>query len=108
MQINSTSKHWAILSYFSFLVFIPLNYLQHDDFVMKHARQGLMLFFLEICAIFWTLLPVIGKLTAWVGWIFILLMFCIGVAQAFQGKEFVMTIFGENAKKWKFHGKILP
>ena len=99
----------AALSYFFFLVFIPIIYRKEDKFIIAHAKQGLMLFFLEIVALVWTFIPVIGKLTAWILWTFIALMIIIGIVQAARGKKFIMPWFGKTADRWIFHGdSLLP
>ena len=38
----------AIMAYIPFLCFWPLIQMRDDEFVYSHARQGLILFFLEI------------------------------------------------------------
>ena len=90
----------AIMAYIPFLCFIPLIKMKDDPYAYFHARQGLVLFFIEIVAFIFTF-PHISQLF----WVAILIA-CIGSAVAgvmfaVQGKTYRLPIIGDLADKIK-------
>ncbi len=88
----------AIMAYIPFLCFVPLIRMRDDDYVYFHARQGLILFFIEIVAFIFSF-PHLSQLF----WIAILIG-CIGIAIAgalfaVQGKMHRLPIIGELAER---------
>ncbi|MCP4568184.1 MAG: hypothetical protein GY841_11455 [FCB group bacterium] len=88
----------AVMAYIPFLCFVPLIKMRDDKYAYFHARQGLVLFFLEIIAfvfsfphlsqLFWTAI-IIGCIGAAVAGIFF----------AIQGKMHRIPLVGDLADK---------
>ena len=88
----------AVMAYIPFLCFIPLIRMRDDKYASFHARQGLVLFFLEIIAfifsfphlsqLFWTAI-IIGCIGAAVA----------GIVFAIQGKMHRIPVIGDIAER---------
>ena len=88
------------MAYIPFLCFAPLLKMRDDPYVYFHARQGLVLFFLEIIAfvfsfphlsqLFWTAM-IIGCIGAAVA----------GVLFAMQGRTYKLPLVGDLAERLK-------
>lgn len=90
----------AIMAYVPFLCFLPLIKMKDDSYAYFHARQGLILFFIEIIAFIFSF-PHISQLF----WVAIIIA-CIGSAVAgimfaVQGKMHRLPIIGDLADKLK-------
>lgn len=90
----------AIMAYVPFLCFLPLIKMKDDSYAYFHARQGLILFFIEIIAFIFSF-PHISQLF----WVAIIIA-CIGSAVAgimfaVQGKTHRLPIIGDLADKLK-------
>lgn len=46
--ISGKRKWWAVLSYLGILVLFPITKKQNDDFIIYHAKQGVVLIFFFI------------------------------------------------------------
>jgi uncharacterized membrane protein len=93
-------KAAAILAYVPFMCFVPLVKMRNNQFALKHGKQGLILFLVEIIALIF-LLPKISDLF----WGFVIIL-CLGVAitgvlYAVQGKEWKIPYIGDLADKFK-------
>lgn len=113
-QPNSEDKVFAALSYVSILFLVPLILRRDSKYVFFHARQGMMLFILEV--VVWILLSVLGSLMAaispsgaWgiiaflstlINWAFVAFS-VVGIYYAWIGTEWEMPILGKYAKKLK-------
>ena len=88
----------AVMAYIPFLCVVPLIRMRNDKYAYFHARQGLVLFFLEIIAfifsfphlsqLFWTAI-IIGCIGAAVA----------GIIFAIQGKMHRIPIIGDIADR---------
>jgi uncharacterized membrane protein len=88
----------AVMAYIPFLCFVPLIRMRDDKYAYFHARQGLVLFFLEIIAfifsfphlsqLFWTAI-IIGCIGAAVA----------GIIFAIQGKMHRIPVIGDIADR---------
>ena len=88
----------AIMAYIPFLCFLPLVRMRDDPYAYFHARQGLVLFFIEVVAFIFSF-PHISQLF-WVA----IIIGCIGSAIAgimfaVQGKTHKLPIIGDLAEK---------
>jgi len=89
------NKVIAAMSYLWILCLVPLFLRRGSKFAQFHAKQGLMLFIVEIIGwlIFW--IPVIGWLL-----IIILIVFAVmGIVMSLDGKFWEMPILGKYAAK---------
>ncbi|MBD3169268.1 MAG: hypothetical protein GF307_07275 [candidate division Zixibacteria bacterium] len=93
-------KSGAILGYIPFLCFIPLVMMRDNKFAVKHGKQGLLLFLIEIVAViflfpgisefFWKLILVVCAIIA-----------IIGIIHGLQGKEFNLPFFSDFVEKFR-------
>lgn len=94
---DKDSKLFAILSYFSFLSFIPIFFRRKDKFAMFHAKQGLVLLIYGVVADALSALPLIG-------WMFPLFrIYCIisGVSAASKRQFKPLPYIGRFADFFK-------
>jgi len=109
-------KIMGILSYISFLCLIPLFTKKDDDFVYFHAKQGLVLFGLEVIVyvIYRILIAIlIGSIISWgllsiltlivnllnIG---LLVLSIIGIINVVQNQKKGLPLIGKFAEKIKF------
>ncbi len=91
------NKQVAALSYVWVLVLVPLLTKRDSEFAQFHAKQGLILFIIEILAgfVFW--IPIIGQLIALV----LLVAAVMGVYKSLNGEWWKMPYIYEWSKKVK-------
>lgn len=90
----------AILAYVPFLCFVPLIKMKENPFALRHGKQGLLLFIIEVVAVFfmfdfisdlfWGLVLILAAATA-----------VVGILYSLQGKEFTIPYLGKLADKLK-------
>lgn len=78
-------KFFAIISYVSFLCIITLVLKRDNKFALYHAKQGLVLFVLEVAAFILSIIPLLGWLIAVFGYALFLLVSIWGIIQAGLG-----------------------
>ena len=95
------NKVLAAISYLWILCLIPLFLKRKSKFTQFHAKQGLLLFILEIVGwlVFW--IPFIG----WILGIAILVLAVLGIVNAMQGRYWEMPILGKYAEKINLDSK---
>ncbi len=109
------NKLMGILSYLSFLCFIPLFTKKENDFVYFHAKQGLVLFILEaivyvvyrilvailISSLFtWGLLSILGVIVNLINLGFVVFSI-IGIINVVQNQKKELPLIGKYADKIK-------
>ncbi|MBT4209478.1 MAG: hypothetical protein HOE19_00990 [Candidatus Komeilibacteria bacterium] len=88
----------AALSYVWVLCFIPLFLKRKSKFAQFHAKQGLLLFGVEILGSWFFPIPIIG----WALGLVVMLLAILGVVNALSGNLWEMPFLGRYAKKMKF------
>jgi fumarate reductase subunit D len=88
---------YAMLSYVWVLCLVPALLKKDDAFIRSHARQGLMLFIIEVALGIVGIVPVLGVFLAKIGLIVCAVISIIGIVQVLQGKEWKIPIVGEWA-----------
>lgn len=90
-----SNKVVAAIGYIWILCFVPLFLKRQSAFCQFHAKQGLVLFIIEVVGwlVFW--IPVIG----WLLLVFIILLAVMGFVNALQGNFWKMPIIGDLADK---------
>jgi fumarate reductase subunit D len=88
------NKVIAAISYLWILCLVPLFLKRSSKFAQFHAKQGLMLFIVEIIGVLIYFIPVIGLLL----FIITLILAVMGIMSAMQGKYWEMPILGKYAK----------
>lgn len=85
----------AAIGYIWILCFVPLFLKRKSKFAQFHAKQGLVLFIIEIVGwlVFW--IPLIG----WLLFLAILVLAIMGIMNALQGVWWEMPYLGKYARR---------
>lgn len=91
------NKVFAILAYFGILFIVPLLAAKDSEFAMYHANQGLLLFLtgvaVQVVGVITT--PIlIGFLVLFGGWIFVFVLFIMGIVNAAKGEMKPLPVVG--------------
>lgn len=88
----------ALLAYVPFMCFVPLLKMRHNPFALRHGKQGLVLFLVEMLALFFYI-PFVSRHF----WAFVLIMALLasgyGVLQVLQGRDWRLPLLGGLAEK---------
>jgi len=98
--VSEEGRMAAVLAYIPFLCFIPLLNMKDNKEARFHARQGVMLFLIEIVGV----LFLIDGISDFVFKVILILAFALSVAGiifALQGKNYRLPIIGDLADKAK-------
>ncbi len=90
----------AIMAYIPILSFIPLLNMKDNQEAHFHARQGVLLFLIEVLAIIF-LIPGISNFVFKAVLIVAVALSVVGIYFALQGKNFKLPIIGDLADKAK-------
>jgi fumarate reductase subunit D len=90
----------AILSYIPFLCFIPLLNMKENKEAGFHARQGVLLFMIELVAVLF-LIDGISNFVFKVILMAAIALSVAGVYSVLQGKSYKLPIIGDLAEKTK-------
>lgn len=95
------NKVFAALSYLGILVLIPLLVKKDSKFAMEHAKQGLVLFIIEM--ILWVInfIPILGQILWIVVGIVLLIVSLMGLIYALQGKFWKIPFVYDWAQNFK-------
>ncbi|MBT4350006.1 hypothetical protein HOD19_04525 [bacterium] len=91
-----TNKTMAAISYVWILCLVPLLLNRKSKFAQFHAKQGLLLFVIEIIGwlVFW--IPIVG----WVLLIIVIALALLGIKNAMEGKYWTMPFIGKYVNKF--------
>ena len=89
----------ALISYISILCFIPFLFDSKNEFTIKHAKQGVVLFVFEMAIYVLLVIPVLGWLTGVTGAILAIMFSVIGITKVLLGQEWEIPYIGKYAKK---------
>jgi len=92
-------KFFAIISYVSFLCIITLILKKDNKFALYHAKQGLVLFVMEVTAFILSIIPILGWLIGVFGYALFLLVSLWGIMQAALGLHSRIPIITEMSEK---------
>lgn len=90
----------ALLAYVPFMCFVPLLKMRHNSFALRHGKQGLILFLVELLALVFYI-PFVSKHFWAFVFILALLGSIYGMFQVLQGREWKVPFLGEAAEKFK-------
>ena len=90
----------AIMAYIPILCFIPLLNMRENKEAHFHARQGVLLFLIEVLAVIF-LIPGISNFVFKAVLIVAVALSVVGIYFALQGKNFKLPIIGDLADKAK-------
>ncbi len=99
-EMIEEGKAAAILGYVPFMCFVPLIKMKDNPFAVKHGKQGLILFMIEIVAVIF-LLPKISDLFWGMVIVLCLASAIAGIYLSIQGKEWRIPFVGDLADKIK-------
>lgn len=97
-EMREEGKAAAILGYVPFMCFVPLIKMKDNPFAVKHGKQGLVLFVIEIIAVIF-LLPKISDLFWGMVIVLCLASAVAGIYFAIQGKDWKIPFIGDLANK---------
>jgi len=92
-------KFFAVISYISFLCVITFILKKSNKFALYHARQGLVLFVMEVAAFILSIIPLLGWLIVIFGYTLFLLVSVWGIIQAALGIYCRIPIVSEISDK---------
>ena len=92
-------KFFAIISYVSFLCIITLVLKKDNKFALYHAKQGLVLFVMEVAAFILSIIPLLGWLIGIFGYALFLLVSLWGIMQAALGINSRIPVITKIAEK---------
>lgn len=92
---------YAILSYLWVLCLIPILLKKENEFVVFHARQGLMLFIIEVGLGILGIIPLLGPIISTIGMLVCGLLSLAGIVQVLMGNKWKMPVIAEWAEKIK-------
>lgn len=78
-------RFFAVIAYISFLCVLSLVLKKDNAFAVHHAKQGLVLFVLEVLAFILSMIPVLGGVIKVGGTLLFLLVSIWGVMQGLSG-----------------------
>ncbi len=84
-QVIKEGRFFAVISYVSFLCIITLLLKKNNNFALYHAKQGLVLFVMEVVAFILSIIPLLGWLIGIFGYMLFLLVSLWGIMQAALG-----------------------
>lgn len=95
-----SSVNWyAVLSYLWVLCLIPVFMKKDDGFVRFHARQGVMLFIVEIGIGVISIIPGLGGFIYLLGMIVCGLVSLVGIVQVLMGNKWEIPLISKWAEK---------
>lgn len=92
-------KFFDVISYISFLCILTLVLKKNNNFALYHAKQGLVLFVMEVVAFILSIIPLLGWLIGIVGYALFLLISLWGIMQAALGIYCKLPVITEISEK---------
>jgi uncharacterized membrane protein len=92
-------KIFAVLGYISVLCFVPILLKKDNRFALFHGKQGLVLFIGEIAVAIFSIIPFLGPVIAFLGFILFSIASIIGIVQTLMGKYWKMPYVYPVAEK---------
>lgn len=92
-------KFFAVISYITFLCIIALVLKKDNKFALYHAKQGLVLFVLEVASFILSIIPILGFLIGVTGLICFTLASVWGILQALMGNYCRIPLLSDIADK---------
>lgn len=93
------NKLIAAISYLSILCLVGLLGKKDSIFVQHHAKQGLVLFVIEIGLMVVNIIPILGQIIWLFGSLAVMVLAIMGIINAVQGKKVDLPLIGDLAKK---------
>ncbi|MFW5853227.1 MAG: DUF4870 domain-containing protein [Patescibacteria group bacterium] len=97
----SDDKVMALLAYLGILIVVPLFVANNRPFVQYHIKQGIVLIIFWVVMMAIGIIPILGWIISFFGFILGLVLMVIGIANAINKKEKPLPIIGQYADKLK-------
>lgn len=91
---TSGDRYLCLLCYFGLLLLIPFLILPNSQFAKYHCNQGLLLLLTAIASSVVVIIPILGWIAAFVGWIFTVICFVVGIVNVFSSRMHPLPIVG--------------
>ncbi len=98
--VSLESKAWAMLAYLGPLSLWSVFKAKDDEFIRFHAKQGLVLFVLEVLVWALSVLPVLGLFLLVLGRLVFGLAVVFGLINAMTGEYKSLPVIGYMAEKF--------
>lgn len=92
-------KFFAVISYVGILCIIALILKKDNRFALYHARQGLVLFVLEVAAVIISIIPLLGWLLGNIGMLAAIIASVWGIILSLRGEASKIPVVSELAGK---------
>ncbi|MBU1083705.1 MAG: hypothetical protein ABIG55_04095 [Candidatus Omnitrophota bacterium] len=99
--VGSEKSLYGALSYVSIFCLVPIFMKKEDEFIRFHARQGLMLFLLEVGIWIVSVLPLFGGIIHTLGMLICGVVSLTAIVQVLMGKKWKIPVIGEWAENIK-------
>ena len=100
--MSKQEKVLGILSYFGFLLIVPLLYARKSQYVAYHSKQGVVLALLWILVLYIWQIPLIGPVAGLALLLFSITLFLTGISYASKGIEQPLPVLGKPLQKILF------
>lgn len=95
---STEKKFFAIISYIGFFCIVALLFKKEDEFVRHHAKQGLILFVLEVICWFFSAIPLLNIL-AGICYALFLMVSLWGMFKALRGETLTVPVLTDFSEK---------
>ncbi|MGB3057002.1 MAG: hypothetical protein WBC16_02455 [Candidatus Omnitrophota bacterium] len=99
MKNKQERNLYAVLSYLWVLCLIPILLKKDDEFIIFHAKQGLVLFITEAAFSIIGIIPLLGGLVAKLGIFICGILSLIGIVQVLMGNKWKIPVIGDWAER---------
>ncbi len=93
-------KIFALIAYLNILCLIPLIFKKENKFALFHGKQGLVLFLAEITLGIIGIIPFLGWMVGYLGFLLFGILSLIGIVQALMGNYWRMPVIANIADKF--------
>lgn len=93
-------KIFAIIGYLGILCLVPLLFKKENKFAIFHGKQGLVLFLGEITVLIISVVPFLGWIIGYFGFLIFGILSLIGIIQALLGNCWRMPVVADIADKF--------
>jgi len=92
-------RFFALISYITFLCIVALALKKDNRFAVYHAKQGLVIFVLEVVVMILSVIPVLGSVIQYAGFIVFALLSLWCIFQVLLGNYPRVPVISEIADK---------
>jgi len=111
-QIIAEGKIFGVIAYLSILCLVPIVYFSTlrmiptmskkvNKFAIFHARQGFVIFLLEVAVVFVNIIPAVGQLIFAAGSLVLSFLSLMGIVQVLRGNYWKCPIISDWAEKFR-------